>query len=400
MPEGHIMNLFEFQAKELLTHFGIAIPRGRIAETAAEAEKAANRLGTSRYVVKVQVRAGERREAGGIRFAASPSGVRATCDDLVGRRFVTRQTDRAGEPVRWILVEEAIEDARLLYAAVALSRSRGELALLVSGSGGEGIETRARHEPGLIAVHPVRIVGNHAQADFDAAVSGLEIPAHWRAPIAETLRRMADLAVMLDATQVEINPLAVRPDGTPVALDAKIILDGNALFRHPALAALSRAFEAEDADPDESAADARRINFMALPGEVGIVVNGAGLALATLDLMAEHGARPANFMDIRTTATSLDIAYGVGLILANPAAGSILVNVHGGGMQRCDTIAEGIAVAMRQSARRVPIIARLAGNNADFARKRLLDAGLDVRFCETMNEAAALAASQSRRSAA
>lgn len=394
------MNLFEFQAKELLTHFGIATPRGRIAETAAEAEKAAERLGTARFVVKVQVRAGERYEAGGIRFAASPAGVRATCDDLVGRQFVTRQTDRAGEPVRWILIEEAIEDAHLLYAGVAVSRSRGELALLVSARGGEGIEQRALRQPELITVHPVRVENGHAQADYAGAVASLEMPEHWRAPVADTLRRMADLAVMLDATQVEINPLAVRPDGTPVALDAKIILDANALVRHPALAALSRAFEAEDSDPDEQDADARRINFVALPGEVGIVANGAGLALATLDLTAEHGASPANFMDIRTTATSLDIAYGIGLILSNPRTQNILVNVHGGGMQRCDTIAEGIAIAMRKSSRRLPIIARLAGNNAEFARKRLLDAGLDVRFCDTMDEAAELAASLSRRSAA
>lgn len=394
------MDLFEFQAKELLGHFGIKTPKSRVIESEADAERAAERLGVSRFVVKVQVRAGERREAGGIQFAASPSGVRATCDRMLGQQFVSRQTSRRGEQVRYVLVEEAIENARHIYAAIVLSKAHAKLSLLTAAAGGDGIEERAAREPDLIEVHDITIQGDRAVGPFAEAVKKLGLPSAWNDNVTQTLERMAHLAVALDASQVEINPLAIKPDGTVVALDAKVILDANALFRHPALSALSKAFEAESTNPDETSADAHRINYIALPGEVGIIVNGAGLALATLDLLAEHGGKPANFMDIRTTASSMDIAHGTRLILENPRAKTILVNVHGGGMQRCDTIAEGISVAMKAAPRQLPIVARLAGNNAVFAQKRLLDAGLDVTFTDTMDAAARAATSSSRRTAA
>ncbi|MEO1281259.1 MAG: ATP-grasp domain-containing protein [Pseudomonadota bacterium] len=392
------MDLLEFQAKELLNRFGIATPVGRIAETPHEASRAANRLSAERFAIKVQVRAGERRAAGGIRFAASPAGVAATCESLLGRNFTTAQTTKTGEFVRWILVEEAIDSARELYAAIVVNRDLGQLFLLLSRAGGDGIEQRAKSETDLIQRIPLLLEDGTAVGNYASAVGDLGLPESAQTAVIETIQKMARLAVELDALQVEINPLAIRKDGSTIALDAKLSLDDNALMRHPALAALSQAFEAEQADPSEQDAEDHRINYVGLDGETGVIANGAGLALTTLDLIADGGGKAANFMDIRTTASSLDIAYGTRLILENTHARSILVNVHGGGMQRCDTIAEGIAVAMRGASRRLPIITRLAGNNAVFARKRLIDAGLDVVFTETMEEAAQKAIAASRAS--
>lgn len=206
------------------------------------------------------------------------------------------------------------------------------------------------------------------------------------------------MAVALDATQVEVNPLALTWDGRFVALDAKVRIDDNALFRHPAFAALSTATEIEDGDPVALGADRHHINYQRLDGDIGLVVNGAGLALATLDSIVEAGGRPANFMDVRTTATSLDVAYGLELIVSNAAVRSILVNVHGGGMQRCDTIAEGLGVAVRKVARHPPLVIRMAGNNAVYAHTVLANNGVAYRAADDMVEASRLAVAAARSS--
>lgn len=386
------MDLMEFQAKELLERFKIAVPAGRIAETPADALRAATRLPADRFAVKVQVRAGERRQSGGVQLSASPEGVAATAESLFATRFVSPQTASDGEHVRWLLVEEAVEDVDHVYAAVVIDRDRSTMSLLVSPIGGDGVEERIRDDPDLLHIFPLTMTESEAPAgDYAEAARAMDLTPTAAENARQLLEKLAQMAVALDAVQIEINPLAVRRDGALIALDAKVILDDNALFRHPALAALSQANENERQDPTERDADLHRINFVPLEGEIGVVANGAGLALTTLDLITQNGGRPANFMDIRTTATSLDIAYGVRLLLNNPATTAIIINIHGGGMQRCDTIAEGIAVAMKESKKRLPLMARLAGNNADFARKRLIDAGIDAVFASSMDEAARLA---------
>lgn len=394
------MDLLEFQAKELLSRFDIPIPSSRIADNVEDAEKCARRLRCDRFVVKAQVRAGERREAGGIRFAASPEGVRATSELMLGQRFLTKQMHGRPQTVRWLLIEEAVNASRLLFAAVVLDRATGGLVLLTSRAGGEGIETRAINEPGLITRTPIKIDGQIARADFDQAARAIELDGPAAEAAADVFRKMAQLAVQLDAPQVEINPLALTPDGRLVALDAKISVDGNSLFRHPALAQMKNAFESETGETEELGADRHQLNYLAMDGDIGIVANGAGLALASLDLVVQAGGRPANFMDIRTTASSLDIAYGLSLVLANPQVRAVLVNVHGGGMQRCDTIAEGVAVAVRKQANPVPIVVRLAGNNADFARTRLRAAGVAFTEATDMAQAAAMAVRASRSGSA
>ncbi|MBU2581434.1 MAG: acetate--CoA ligase family protein [Alphaproteobacteria bacterium] len=381
------MQLHEFQAKELLERYGLRIPRGRIAGDVEQARRIASRLAFSRFAVKAQSRTTERLTEGGVRFAASPDGVAATAAAMLGHSLDTGQQTSNREVVRWVLIEEAVACALQLYVAVVLDTSSGRLVLLTSRTGGTGIEARAANEPDLISRTPLTIGPDTLQGDFDGAAAKLGLPEAATAKAAEILRTLARIAMALDALQVEINPLALSTDGELVALDAKLQIDDNALFRHPGLAAFRAAVASEESDPHELGADRHQINYAALGGSIGLVVNGAGLALATIDMLADAGCEPANFMDIRTTATSLDIAYGVELVLNNPNTKSLLVNVHGGGMQRCDTIAEGIAIAVKRSPRQVPIVARFAGNNADFATVRLKSAGVAFEAAKDMKTA-------------
>ena len=395
------MNLHEFQAKELLARFGIPIPRGRIAENAAEAVAVAQRLGLRRCVVKAQVHAGDRAANGGIRFAAGPEEAGELADQLIGRSLVTAQTGPVGQKVRWIYVEEAVSFEISLYCAVVVDRTRGELLLVTrertdarpsDHGGGAG---QARGE-----VVPLRIVGEAVDGDFERAAGAFGLATPQKSLLAKRLSQIAEAAISLDAMLVEISPLVLSETGDFVALDAKVTIDDHALFRHPDLAALRDVGDADGSDPVALAADYHQINYLKLDGDIGVVVNGAGLALATLDLLHEAGGRPANFMDIRTTATSLDIAYAFGLITANPRVRSVLVNVHGGGMQRCDTIADGIGIAVRKTGCTVPIVVRLAGNNAEFAASRLRSYGVPATETADMWQAANTAVELATRKAA
>ena len=381
------MHLHEFQAKELLERYGLRIPKGRIACEKEDARRVAQRLKFPRFAVKAQVRTIGRMAEGGVRFAASPDGVAATSASMLGQQLGKPASPMQCETVRWVLIEEAIPFSLQLYAAVVLDYAKGGLLLLTSRSGGTGIESRAANQPGLIFRTPLEITSDGPQGAFEEAAKELALPPEAEVKAAEIFRSLARMAVELDALQVEINPLVLTPSQDLVALDAKLQIDDHALFRHPGLAAFREAVTREEDDPQELAADRHQINYAALGGKIGIVVNGAGLALTTLDMLRDFGGDPANFMDIRTTATSLDIAYGAELVLSNPNTATMLINVHGGGMQRCDTIAEGIAVAVRRTGRKLPIVARFAGNNADFASVRLKSAGVEFIEAEDMTDA-------------
>lgn len=396
------MNLLEFQAKELLSRYGVAIPRGRVAGAVDDAERVGVRLGFSRFLVKAQVHAGDRMAGGGIRFAANPTAVAAVAAGMLGKRLVTSQTGRQGQIVRWVYVEEQIPDARHLYVAVLLDAAAGGLVLMLSADGGDDIEERAATRPDLVTrvkLHSTAEGDGNALAIGDA-VARLGLPARTTDKLVSLALALTRAAHELDATMIEINPLALTADGDLIALDAKIAIDDNALYRHPELAALHQASETEDGDLEALEAQRHQINYMRLDGDIGVVVNGAGLALATLDLLTEAGGKPANFMDIRTTASSLDIAYGFGLIVDNEAVRAILVNVHGGGMQRCDTVAEGMAIALRRSQRPLPMVIRFAGNNAEFAARRLADSGARFEVASNMWDAAETAVALARRGAA
>ena len=389
------MDLHEFQAKELLARFGVEIPRARVVETSADAVRAAERLGGRRFVVKAQIRAGDRARHGGVRFADGARAAGQEARGMLGRRIVTPQTPEGGELVKWAYVEEAVEAAQMLYAAVLLDRVSGRPLALASAHGGEGIQDRAERDPGIIQSIPLMLRGGAAEGDFAGLAGRIGLAGAALAAMVQLLRQLATAFVKLDAALIEVNPLALTPAATLVALDAKLSIDDNALFRHADLRALRDFTVRDESDPVELEAQRHQINYIRMGGDIGVMVNGAGLALATLDMVCDAGGKPANFMDIRTTATSLDIARGFGLILDNPAVRSILVNIHGGGMQPCDTVAEGIGIAVRQraaaqaagKARCVPIAISMAGNHAEFARTVLANTGVPYFAARTPWEA-------------
>jgi succinyl-CoA synthetase beta subunit len=386
------MHIYEFLAKELLAKRGVPVPTGRVAGSADDAEKVARAMAHSRYAVKAQVHAGDRFASGGIRFAESPAEVREAAAAMFGKPLVTRQTGPGGEIIRWVYVEEAISSLANLFVAVAVDRAAGEIVLLGSSSVVDDGEPNAVQDRGELQRLPVRIVDNQASADFAGLAERIAPAGVDAGKLAALLQTLANMLIELDAMLIEINPLAFTADGQFIAVDAKMTIDDNALPRHPDLAALRQADAGIDGDHTELIADRRHINYITLDGDIGVVVNGAGLALATLDSLSDAGGRPANFMDIRTNATSLDIAFAFDLVLANPAVRAVLLNVHGGGMQRCDTVVEGIAVAMRRSGRVVPLVVRLAGNNADFARDRLKTFGINFVEGSSIADAASRAA--------
>jgi succinyl-CoA synthetase beta subunit len=371
------MDLHEFQAKELLARFGVEIPQGLVVEQASDAERAAERLGSRRFVVKAQIKAGDRAQQGGVRFANSARAVGTEAGALLGKRIVTAQTPEAGFPVKWVYVEEAIDGGQALYVAVVLDRATGRPLLLASAHGGDDIEARAENDPAIIQSIPLTIRDGTADGDFQDLAARIGLAGAAASAAHELFRRLATAFVQLDASLLEINPLALVDGNRLVALDAKLAIDDNALFRHADLRGLRDFTVRDESDPMELEAQHHQINYIRMGGDIGVLVNGAGLALATLDMLCDAGGRPANFMDVRTTATSLDIARGFQLILENPAVRAILVNVHGGGMQACDTIAEGIGIAVRHCpGRDVPIVISMAGNHAEFARTVLQNTGV------------------------
>ena len=385
------MFLHEFQAKELLARFGVNAPRGRVVASASEAERAAHRLGCRRFAVKAQVHAGDRRANGGVLFADDATQAATAAAGLIGRPLVTSQTAPAGQLVRLAYIEEAIDIDRVLYLAVTIDAAAGRLVLLASSLGGDDVEAEIARDPAAMLRLPISFSRPPVPTDYLDFAARLELPEAATLELAGLMARLVEAAIDCDAQLIEINPLALTPAGSLVALDAKMQIDENAMFRQPELAGLRDVEAAETGDPLELAAQVHQINYVRMDGEIGVVVNGAGLALATLDVLVDCGGRPANFMDIRTTATTQDIAYGFGLILSNERTRAVLVNVHGGGMQRCDMIAEGIAIAMRGARRTLPLVVRLAGNNADFARIRMKSAGLVFDEARNMRHAAELA---------
>ncbi|MGE0613863.1 MAG: ADP-forming succinate--CoA ligase subunit beta, partial [Hyphomicrobiales bacterium] len=369
-----------FQAKEILASFGIPVPVGEIVETAEQAERAARRLPGKRYAVKAQVHAGGRGKAGGVVFAASPGEAGKTAAQMLGQVLVTEQTGPQGRTVRRVYVEEAVDINRVAYVAVMVDRLSGQVVLIGASEGGEDIEERAARDPRIIQSAPVPADGRMKASDLESFARKIGFDGLSGEKAAALFAAMAKAFFELDAALIEINPLAVTKTGELVALDAKMILDDNAMFRHADLKGLA---DHDDLDPVELQAQANEINYVRMDGNIGVVVNGAGLALATHDMLTDAGGEAANFMDIRTTATSLHIARGFDLLLQNPNVKTVLVNVHGGGLQRCDTIAEGIGVAIKRADRAMPIVVRFAGNNADFGRTLLNNYG--VRYIEADN---------------
>lgn len=381
------MFLAEYRAKEILAAAGIAVPESRLARTPSQAGEAAAQISADRFAVKAQVSAGGRGPAGGVRFAASVDEAFVRTAEMLNQPLITTQTGPEGEIVEAVLIETVIEDFDSIYVALVIDQRTARPALLVSPAGGSDFEERAESEPEVI-----RVLDLPESGDLESLLPAIEGLFRDLGLRDTAVRNAAKLSVKLvdvfrekDATLLEINPLAITRNDEAIALDAKMIIDGAALFRHPDFEALARDIRI---DERERLAQENEINFVRLSGNIGVVANGAGLGLATNDLIAEHGGAPANFMDIRTTATSFQIARGVQILIEDPDVAVLLVNVHGGGMTLCDTIAEGLSFAYARSDRKPPIIYRGAGQNAPWALDILKSRKLGFEEMSSMSMAA------------
>ncbi|HMO08050.1 MAG TPA: acetate--CoA ligase family protein [Paracoccaceae bacterium] len=376
------MLLSEYRSKEILRQYGVEVPPARLARTPDEAEAACAGLNARKYVVKAQITAGGRGLAGGVRFAATPSTVRDEAARMLGSRLVTAQTDARGEVVEEISVEAAFDLRRQVFLAIALDPESGHPMLLASSEGGVTFEERVRMDAGAVSTFLL----TDAVAEDPAALAVFLGGIGAAGPLpAATVLSMRQAFIDNDMTLLEVNPFAELPDGRWLAIDAKIVIDANALFRHPEFEGLAAG---QRLSPTETEAQRANINFVPLEGDIGVVVNGAGLGLATNDMLVEAKGKPANFMDIRTTATSFDIARGVELLLAQGQVRAILLNVHGGGMTVCDTVAEGVAFAYARAARKVPVAVCLGGQNAEWGLKILQDRKVPVTVYPDMKAAA------------
>ncbi|HXO65072.1 MAG TPA: ADP-forming succinate--CoA ligase subunit beta [Steroidobacteraceae bacterium] len=378
------MNLHEYQAKELFRGYGISVPAGQVAASAEEAAAAARALGGGVWVVKAQVHAGGRGKAGGVKLVRDLDAVRAAAGELLGKRLVTPQTPADGLPVERVYVEAGSDIAREIYVSLTLNRERGRIALIVSAAGGMEIEEVAHRTPEKILsvnIHPT--AGLQAYQARELAF-GLGLQGPQVGEFQSLVTALYRLYIEKDLSLVEINPLIVTRAGALVALDAKVNVDANALPRHPELARLR---DASQEDPMERRASEHDLNYVSLDGNIACMVNGAGLAMATMDLIKLHGGEPANFLDVGGGATAERVTAAFELILSNPKVRAVLVNIFGG-IVRCDLIAEGVITAVKRVGVRVPVVVRLEGTNADKARAMLAQSGLAITPAEDLTDAA------------
>ncbi len=378
------MNVHEYQAKEILAGFGVPVLRGRIAYTATEARAAAQSLGGEVWVVKAQVHAGGRGKAGGIKVARSLDEVAAAADDLIGKRLVTPQTGADGTEVGRVYVEEGASIAAERYVGMTLDRKRGRYVAMVSTEGGVEIEQVAASTPERIRtviVDPA--VGMRPYQARELAFA-LDLDSDARRSAERTILAMAEAFVATDASLVEINPLAAVGEGRVLALDAKMNFDDNALFRHPDIGELR---DETEEDPRETEATNYGLSYIKLDGNIGCMVNGAGLAMATLDLITFEGGQPANFLDVGGGATEERVSQAFKIILSDPDVEAVLVNIFGG-IMRCDTIAEGIVGAVREVSLHVPLVVRLEGTNVDIGTRILAESGLAITTAGDLGDAA------------
>ena len=378
------MNIHEYQAKELLAKFGVAVPRGGVAYSAGEAVEVARRLGRSLWVVKAQIHAGGRGKAGGVKLARSEDEVAAAARAMLGRKLVTHQTGPEGREVKRVYVEEGCEIARELYLGMLIDRTTQRVTLIGSTEGGVEIEEVAANAPEKIlteAIDPASgIEPFHARNfAFRVGLEGAQIGVAVK--FATALYRAF---CELDASVAEINPLVVTKSGELMALDAKIDFDDNALYRHPEIAALR---DEDEQDPIEIEAGKHGLHYLKLDGNIGCMVNGAGLAMATMDIIKLHGAAPANFLDVGGGATRERVTTAFKLILSDPNVEGILVNIFGG-IMRCDVIAEGVVGAAREVNLHVPLVVRLEGTNVDLGKRILQQSGLPIVTGENLVDAA------------
>ena len=378
------MNLHEYQAKQVLREYGIATPRGVAIADTAQAEGAMAELGGDAWVVKAQIHAGGRGKAGGVKLVRSREALLEVVNALLGKQLVTYQNAPDGQMVSRLLIEETLPIARELYLSLTVDRESERIVLVASGSGGMEIEEIARTSPEKILSEKCEPLWGLQDFQCRALAFGLGLEGPQIGEFGKLAKGLYRLFKDSDLSMVEINPLIVTATGNLVALDCKIGVDDNALYRRKKLAEMS---DPTQIDPKEVAAKEFDLNYIALAGNIGCMVNGAGLAMATMDLIKLHGGQPANFLDVGGGATAAVVTQAFKIILSDPNVKAILVNIFGG-IMRCDIIAEGIITAIKEVGVKVPVIVRLEGTNVELGQKMLAESGVGVISASDLTDAA------------
>lgn len=378
------MNLHEYQGKQIFTKFGLPVPPGEIAWNVEEALAIATRLGGSSWMVKAQVHAGGRGKAGGVKFVRSKEEVAEVTKKLLGTRLVTFQTDARGQPVNHVLIAEPCDIERELYLGAVLDRAQQRVVIMASTEGGVEIEHVAEKTPEKIlklVVDPLVGVMPYQARELGFA---LGLNADQLKDFTKILLGLGRMFKECDLSLVEVNPLIIDKSGKLICLDAKVVVDDNALYRQPELRAMR---DATQEDERENRARDWELNYIALEGDIGCMVNGAGLAMATMDLIKLHGGQPANFLDVGGGATKERVTEAFKIILSDNNVKGILVNIFGG-IVRCDMIADGIIEAVKEVNVKVPVVVRLEGNNADLGAKKLSESGMNIIAAKSLTDAA------------
>jgi len=378
------MKIHEYQGKEILREYGVAVPRGKACFSVDEAVAAAEEIGGSKWVVKAQIHAGGRGKGGGVKLADSVDEVRELADQILGMTLVTHQTGPEGKEVKRLLVEEGAPIKDELYVGLVVDRASQRVTVMASSEGGTEIETVAEETPELI--HKVMVDPKTGLTETEAQdlARKIGIPDDLVGDAGKLMQALYQAFWDKDCSLAEINPLIVTADGRVMALDAKMNFDESALYRHPELQDYR---DLDEEDPDEIEASKFGLNYISLDGTIGCLVNGAGLAMATMDIIKLYGASPANFLDVGGGATTEQVTEAFKIMLKNKNLKAILVNIFGG-IMRCDVIAEGLVNAAREVDLAVPLVVRLEGTNVEQGRQILADSGIDIIGATTMADAA------------
>ena len=379
------MKIHEYQAKELFRKYGVSTPEGRVAFSSAEAVETAQTLGGYPVVIKAQIHAGGRGKGGGVKLAQSEQEVAGIAGQIIGMNLITRQTGSGGQKVKKVLVEQGLDIAKELYLSIIADRATAKIVIMASEAGGMDIEEVAAETPEKIikvAINPLQgIQAYHCRL----VAFGLNLPPAVIKPFVALLKNLYRLFVDYDGSLVEINPLVLTADDNVIALDAKINFDDNALFRHKDILEYR---DLDEEDPLDVEASKHNLNYINLDGNIGNMVNGAGLAMATMDLIKIAGAEPANFLDVGGGASAEMVENGFRIILSDPRVKGILINIFGG-ILRCDILAEGVVQAARKTGINVPVVIRMEGTNIEEGRRILAESGLDLITATDLKDAAA-----------
>ncbi|HHT9113947.1 MAG: ADP-forming succinate--CoA ligase subunit beta [Planctomycetes bacterium] len=386
------MKLYEFQAKDILRKCGVCVPRGKAISHSHDASKIFQEIGVNRCVVKAQILAGGRGKGGGIRFANTPAEAQSCAAGMLGTHLVTRQTSQKGIEIKYVLIEEAVSIKKELYLAITIDRSLQTPMLITSAEGGMEIEEVAKKSPDSIIKEPLDIFFGVHPFQARRIASKLGISGISSARLNNLITNLFSAFVNNDCSLLEINPLAVTVDDELCALDAKMDIDDNALYRHQEFEQMSQY---QDLSPVEVLAKKYKLSYISLDGNIGCLVNGAGLAMATMDIIKLHGGEPANFLDVGGDASLEQVTQAFKIILSDSKVKAILINIFGG-IMKCDVIASGIIQAIKEVGIHIPLVVRLEGTNVDIAKNILSNSGLSIISAKDMKEAASLVVKASK----